>query len=101
MFNKIKENLFKYFGKKKDQPQEENKIKVQNIENINIEVVNSESNIRGFEKNMNNISEVIAPKKEDHKEKLKKKLQLIARNTKSARIRKKNLKRLVNLFGDY
>ena len=67
MFIKMKRNLFKYFGKKKDQPQEEN----------------------------------IKLKEEDPKEKLKKKLQLIARNTKSARIRKKNLKRLVNLFSDY
>ena len=74
MFIKMKRNLFKYFGKKKDQPQEEN---------------------------MEKVSENIKLKEEDPKEKLKKKLQLIARNTKSARIRKKNLKRLVNLFGNY
>lgn len=67
MFTKMKRNLFKYFGKKKDQPQEE----------------------------------IIKPKEVDPKGRLKKKLQLIARNTKSARIRKKNLKRLVNLFSDY
>lgn len=91
MFTKMKRNLFKYFGKKKDQPQEENKI----------EVVHAASNAIAFEESMEKVSEIIKPKEEDPKEKLKKKLQLIARNTKSARIRKKNLKRLVNLFGNY
>ncbi len=91
MFIKMKRNLFKYFGKKKDQPQEENKI----------EVVHAASNAIVFEESMEKVSENIKLKEEDPKEKLKKKLQLIARNTKSARIRKKNLKRLVNLFGNY
>lgn len=91
MFIKMKRNLFKYFGKKKDQLQEENKI----------EVVHAASNGIVFEESMEKVSENIKLKEEDPKEKLKKKLQLIARNTKSARIRKKNLKRLVNLFGNY
>lgn len=91
MFIKMKRNLFKYLGKKKDQPQEENKI----------EVVHAASNAIVFEESMEKVSENIKLKEEDPKEKLKKKLQLIARNTKSARIRKKNLKRLVNLFGNY
>lgn len=91
MFIKMKRNLFKYFGKKKDQQQEENKI----------EVVHAASNAIVFEESVEKVSENIKLKEEDPKEKLKKKLQLIARNTKSARIRKKNLKRLVNLFGDY
>lgn len=91
MFIKMKRNLFKYFCKKKDQPQEENKI----------EVVHAASNAIVFEESMEKVSENIKLKEEDPKEKLKKKLQLIARNTKSARIRKKNLKRLVNLFGNY
>lgn len=91
MFIKMKRNLFKYFGKKKDQLQEENKI----------EVVHAASNAIVFEESMEKVSENIKLKEEDPKEKLKKKLQLIARNTKNARIRKKNLKRLVNLFGNY
>lgn len=91
MFTKMKRNLFKYFGKKKDQPQEE----------IKIEAVHAAANALEFEESMNKVSEIIKPKEVDPKEMLKKKLQLIARNTKSARIRKKNLKRLVNLFGDY
>lgn len=42
-----------------------------------------------------------AGKKLTREEKLKIKLELIARRTKSQRIRKKNLKRLVNLLGEY
>ena len=42
-----------------------------------------------------------AGKKITKEEKLKIKLELIARRTKSQRIRKKNLKRLVNLLGEY
>lgn len=38
---------------------------------------------------------------EDPKVKLQKKLQLIARRTKSPRIRRKNIKRLVSLFETY
>lgn len=42
-----------------------------------------------------------AGKQLTREEKLKIKLELIARRTKSQRIRKKNLKRLVNLLGEY
>ena len=40
-------------------------------------------------------------KKIDSDLQLKKKLQLIAKNTKKFRIRKKNIRRLVNLYGEY
>lgn len=60
MFIKMKRNLFKYFGKKKDQPQEENKI----------EVVHAASNAIVFEESIEKVSENIKLKEEDPKEKL-------------------------------
>lgn len=103
MFNKIKRNLIKYFTK--SEPEEKTLInkeidgpdiktleKVEDLEKIDLKENKDKTNcIKSTEK----------LKVKDPKEKLKIKLQIIAKRTKSRRIREKNLKRLVNLFGDY
>ncbi len=75
MFKKIKENLFKYFGKRKEVEKDEN-------------VIEEESEVK-----VNNTSKVVY----DPNVKIRKRLYWIAKNTKSYRIRKKNIKRIANL----
>ena len=76
MFKKIKENLFKYFGKRKE------------VEKYN-NVIEEETEVK-----VNITSKVVY----DHNVKIRKRLQWIAKNTKSYRIRKKNIKRIANLY---
>lgn len=76
MFKKIKENLFKYFGKRKEQ------------EKIN-DTIEEKNEIK-----INNLSNVI----NDPNIAIRKRLHWIAKNTKSYRIRKKNIKRIANLY---
>ncbi len=75
MFKKIKENLFKYFGKRKE------------VEGNN--VIKEEIEIK-----VNNTSELVY----DPNVAVRKRLHWIAKNTKSYRIRKKNIKRIANLY---
>lgn len=75
MFKKIKENLFKYFGKRKEVEKNEN-------------VIEEETEVK-----VNNTSKVVY----DPNVKIRKRLYWIAKNTKSYRIRKKNIKRIANL----
>lgn len=75
MFKKIKENLFKYFGKRKEVEKDENAIE-------------EEAEVK-----VNNTSKVVY----DPNVKIRKRLYWIAKNTKSYRIRKKNIKRIANL----
>lgn len=75
MFKKIKENLFKYFGKRKE------------VEDNN--VIEEEIEIK-----LNNTSELVY----DPNVAVRKRLHWIAKNTKSCRIRKKNIKRIANLY---
>lgn len=111
MFNKIKRNLMKYFGKSEP----ETKILINNgvngpevepLKGLNIDVVTMDDYQAGVDlakcEDKTGYSKRIVKKKvNDPKEKLKIKLQIISKRTKSGRIREKNLKRLVNLFGDY
>lgn len=75
MFKKIKENLFKYFGKRKEVEKDEN-------------VIEEETEVK-----VNNTSKVVY----DPNVKIRKRLHWIVKNTKSYRIRKKNIKRIDNL----
>ena len=75
MFKKMKENLFKYFGKRKEVEKDEN-------------VIEEETAVK-----VNNTSKVVY----DPNVKIRKRLHWIVRNTKSYRIRKKNIKRIANL----
>lgn len=102
MFKKIKQNLMKYFGKNETESKEIDPIKGAILN----EVINDNSFIgvdfaSGEDKTVTTIIDIkpkIKKKVNDPKEKLKIRLQLIAKRTKSVRIRKKNLKRLVNLY---
>lgn len=102
MFKKIKQNLMKYFGKNETESKE-----IEPIKGVIInEVINDNSFIgvdfaSGEDKTViihREIKPKIKKKVNDPKEKLKIKLQIIAKRTKSRRIRKKNLKRLVSLY---
>ena len=75
MFKKMKENLFKYFGRRKEVEKDEN-------------VIEKETAIK-----VNNTIKVVY----DPNVKIRKRLYWIAKNTKSYRIRKKNIKRIANL----
>ena len=75
MFKKMKENLFKYFGKRKELEKDEN-------------VIEEETAVK-----VNNTSKVVY----DPNVKIRKRLHWIVKNTKSYRIRKKNIKRIDNL----
>ena len=75
MFKKMKENLFKYFGKRKEVEKDEN-------------VIEKETAVK-----VNNTSKVVY----DPNVKIRKRLHWIVKNTKSYRIRKKNIKRIANL----
>lgn len=111
MFNKIKRNLMKYFGKSEPEAQilidsAVNGPDIKPLKGVNIDAVIMYDYQVGVDlaKCEDKTSYAIAIKKKksnDHKEKLKIKLEIIAKRTKSRRIREKNLKRLVNLFGDY
>lgn len=131
MFNKIKRNLMKYFSKSEPEAQilidnAVNGPDIKPLKGVNIDAVIMDDYQAGVDLAKNedltsalrkagqttseaavNIGKFISSayktdtKKEDPKEKLKIKLEIIAKRTKSRRIREKNLKRLVNLFGDY
>ena len=75
MFKKMKENLFKYFGRRKEVEKDEN-------------VIEKETAIK-----VNNTIKVVY----DPNVKIRKRLHWIVKNTKSYRIRKKNIKRIANL----
>lgn len=75
MFKKMKENLFKYFGKRKEVEKDEN-------------VIEEETAVKA-----NNTIKVVY----DPNVKIRKRLHWIVKNTKSYRIRKKNIKRIDNL----
>ena len=75
MFKKMKENLFKYFGKRKEVEKDEN-------------VIEEETAVK-----VNNTIKVVY----DPNVKIRKRLHWIVKNTKSYRIRKKNIKRIANL----
>lgn len=75
MFKKMKENLFKYFSKRKEVEKDEN-------------VIEEETAVK-----VNNTSKVVY----DPNVKIRKRLHWIVKNTKSYRIRKKNIKRIDNL----
>lgn len=81
MFEIIKRNLFKFFNRGLNTEKEKDN-------EVNLNVISEKDEI--------NVKEL--KKVKDPKEKLKIKLQVIARRTKSYRIREKNIKRLVNLF---
>lgn len=97
MFNKIKRNLIKYFTK--SEPEEKTLINKE-IDGPDIKTL-EKVDLKENEDKTNCIKSTEKQKVKDPKEKLKIKLQIIAKRTKSRRIREKNLKRLVNLFGDY
>lgn len=103
MFNKIKRNLIKYFTK--SEPEEKVLINKE-IDGPDIKLeekveVLEKIDFKENEDKTTCIQSIKKQKVKDPKEKLKIKLQIIAKRTKSRRIREKNLKRLVNLFGDY
>ena len=75
MFKKMKENLFKYFGKRKEVEKDEN-------------IIEEETAVK-----VNNTIKVVY----DPNVKIRKRLHWIVKNTKSYRIRKKNIKRIANL----
>lgn len=82
MFEKIKRNLFKFF---KSSWNEESKNKDEN--EIGLEVISE------------NEEKVFAEQKViDPRERARKKFQMIAKRTKSWRIREKNIKRLVDYY---
>lgn len=76
MFKKIKENLFKYFCKRKE------------VEKDN-DIIEEETEVK-----VNITSRMVY----DPNVKIRKRLHWIAKNTKSYRIRKKNIKRIANLY---
>ena len=76
MFKKIKENLFKYFGKRKEMEKEN-------------DVIEEETELK---------ADITSSMVYDHNIKIRKRLHWIAKNTKSYRIRKKNIKRIAKLY---
>ena len=76
MFKKIKENLFKYFGKRKEMEKEN-------------DVIEEETELK---------ADITSSMVYDPNVKIRKRLHWIAKNTKSYRIRKKNIKRIANLY---
>lgn len=76
MFKKMKENLFKYFGKIKEVEKDNN-------------VIEEETEIK-----VNNTRKIVY----DPNVIIRKRLHWIAKNTKSYRIRKKNIKRIADLY---
>jgi len=111
MFNKIKRNLMKYFGKSESETKtlidnrvngtEREPLKGLNIDTVIMDNYHVGVDLARNEDKTGHITRTIKKKVNDPKEKLKIKLQIIAKRTKSGRIREKNLKRLVNLFGNY
>lgn len=103
ILKKIKQSLMRCFGKSGQAVEKSNKCQdeinitkykdlSESIRSVGVVAEEAAKNLSNFKAAFKN---EIKPK--DPKEKLKKKLELIARRTKTGRIRKKNLKRLLNL----
>ena len=80
MFEKIKRNLFKFFNSSWNREKEKES-------EIELEVISQKDKV--------GIKEV---KRVDHRDRERKKFQMIAKRTKSWRIREKNIKRLVEYY---